>query len=389
MRRLLALVRAVVLYNTLFAAALAPYLPELVREFALSKTESGLLVAAYPAGLLVGAIPGGVLAARLGVKGSVLLGLVLMVVSSLAFAFATSVWMLEAARFGQGLSVAASWTGALAWLVTAGAHERRGELIGRVSRAAVIGILLGPVLGGAAAFLGRAPTFGAVAVAGILIAAWTWGTRGTERAAARPLKALFAAVLEPRIAGGLWLGSLTALLFGVLSVLGPLNLDRVGWGTIGVSAVFLVAAAVQASASPTVGRVADSHGRLLPVRAGLAGAIVFSLALAFVDGSWPVAGLTVAAAVSYGICWIPGVALLSDGADAAELHHGFGFALMNLAWAPGQFVGAATGGALADALGDHVPFLGVAAICALTLTAIHVRRDGREPRRVGALPPAS
>lgn len=373
MRRLLALVRAVVLYNTLFAAALAPYLPELAREFHLSKTDAGLLVAAYPAGLLVGAIPGGLLTARLGVKRSVLLGLALMVVTSLAFALGTTVWVLEAARFGQGLSVAASWTGALAWLVTVGARERRGELIGRVSRAAVIGILLGPVLGAAAAILGRAATFGAVAVAGVAIVAWTWGTAGTASGARRPLKALFAAVLEPRVAGGLWLGSLTALLFGVISVLGPLNLDRVGWGTIGVSAVFLVAAALQASASPTVGRLADSRGRLMPVRAGLAGAIVFSLGMSFVDGAWPLAAVTVAAAVSYGICWIPGVALLSDGVDAAELHHGFGFALMNLAWAPGQFVGAATGGALADAVGDEVPFLAAAAVCALTLAATHVR----------------
>lgn len=387
MRRLLALVRAVVLYNTLFAAALAPYLPALAREFDLSKTDAGLLVAAYPAGLLVGAIPGGLLAQRLGVKRSVLLGLGVMVVSSLAFALGTSVWVLEAARFGQGLSVAASWTGALAWLVTAGARERRGELIGRVSRAAVIGILLGPVLGGAAAFLGRAPTFGAVAVVGIAIVGWTWGTPGTPHGARRPLKALFAAVLEPRIAGGLWLGSLTALLFGVLSVLGPLGLDRAGWGTIGVSAVFLIAAAIQASASPTVGRLADSHGRLVPVRAGLAGAVVFSLAISFVDGAWPLAVVTVAAAVSYGICWIPGVALLSDGADAAELHHGFGFALMNLAWAPGQFVGAATGGALADAVGDEVPFLAAAVLCALTLAATHAVPLRRAPRPVRALPP--
>lgn len=386
MRRLLALVRAVVLYNTLFAAALAPYLPELAREFDLSKTDAGVLVAAYPAGLLMGAIPGGLLAARLGVRGSVLVGLGLMVGSSLAFALGTSVWILEAARFGQGLSVAASWTGALAWLVTAGPRERRGELIGRVSRAAVIGILLGPVLGGAAAFLGRAPTFGVVAVAGIVIAGWASSTPGTARGARRPLKTLFAAVVEPRIAGGLWLGSLTALLFGVLSVLGPLNLDRVGWGTIGVSAVFLIAAAIQASASPAVGRLADSHGRLAPARAGLVGAIVFSLAIAFVDGAWPVAAVTVAAAVSYGICWIPGVALLSDGADAVELHHGFGFALMNLAWAPGQFVGAATGGALADAAGDEIPFLAAAVVCALTLAAIHVRLR-RAQRPLGALPP--
>lgn len=361
------------LYNTIFAAALAPYLPELAREFDLSKTESGLLVAAYPAGLLVGAIPGGLLAARIGVKRSVLLGLGFTVVSSLTFALAPTVWLLELGRFGQGLSVAASWTGALAWLVTAGPRDRRGELIGRVSRAALVGILLGPVLGGAAALYGRIPTFSSVAVLGVLIIAWTWVTPGAARAASTSLKALFGAVREPRVASGLWLGSLTALLVGVLSVLAPLDLDAAGWGTIGVSAVFLAAAAVQAFASPAVGRLADSHGRLLPVRAGLLGALAFSVALPFVDDPWLLAAVVVGTAVSYSIFWVPGLALLTDGSDAAGIHQGFGFALMTLVWAAGQFAGSAAGGALADAAGDSVPFLLVASLCALTLVAAQVR----------------
>jgi MFS family permease len=371
--RLLALVRAVVLYNTIFAAALAPYLPELAREFDLSKTESGLLAAAYPAGLLLGAIPGGLLAARIGVKRSVLLGLGLTVVSSIAFALAPTVWLLELGRFGQGLSVAASWTGALAWLVTAGPRDRRGELIGRVSRAALIGILLGPVLGGAAALYGRTSTFTSVALVGILIAAWVWVTPGAARAASTSLKALFAAVLEPRVAIGLWLGTLTALLVGVLSVLAPLDLDAVGWGTIGVSAVFLAAAAVQAFASPGVGRLADSHGRLLPVRAGLLGALAFSVVLPFADERWLLAAVVVGTALSYSVFWVPGLTLLTDGSEAARIHHGFGFALMTLVWAAGQFAGSAAGGALADGAGDAAPFLLVAALCALTLVAIQAR----------------
>ena len=59
--------------------------------------------------------------------------------------------------------------------------------------------------------------------------------------------------------------------------------------------------------------------------------------------------------------------------DAAEVHQGFGFTLMNLAWAPGQFAGSAAGGALADATGDAVPFLVLAGLCLLTLLAVHAR----------------
>ena len=102
--------------------------------------------------------------------------------------------------------------------------------------------------------------------------------------------------------------TLTALLFGVLSVLAAFALDRAGWGVVGVAAIFLLAAAVQAMASRAVGRLADQRGRLPPLRAGLAAAVATSFALAIVDGRWTLAALVAAASISYGVFWTPGVA---------------------------------------------------------------------------------
>ena len=68
---------------------------------------------------------------------------------------------------------------------------------------------------------------------------------------------------------------------------------------------------------------------------------------------------------------MPGAALLADGAEDAGLDQGFGFALMNLAWAPGHIVGSTVGGALADVTGDAVPYLIVGVLCILTLVAVH------------------
>ena len=75
MRRLFLLVAAVVLVDTMFFAAVAPLLPHYSDELGLSKSAAGVLAAAYPAGTLVGALPAGWLAARWGVKPTVLLGL--------------------------------------------------------------------------------------------------------------------------------------------------------------------------------------------------------------------------------------------------------------------------------------------------------------------------
>ena len=75
MRRLLLLTSAVVFFDTLFFAVLTPLLPHFADTFGLGKTGAGVLAAAYPAGAFVGAIPSGIVAARLGVKPTVIAGL--------------------------------------------------------------------------------------------------------------------------------------------------------------------------------------------------------------------------------------------------------------------------------------------------------------------------
>src|SRR6266496_3887765 len=114
----------------MFFAALTPLLPHYVHEFHLGKAGAGVLQAMYPAGALVAGIPGGIAAARLGVKPTVLIGLSLLALTTVAFGLADSVWTLDLARFLQGVSSAFSWTGALAWLVAAAPPGRRGQLIG-------------------------------------------------------------------------------------------------------------------------------------------------------------------------------------------------------------------------------------------------------------------
>ncbi len=125
MRRLLLLVGAIVLVDTMFFAALTPLLPHYEKELDLGKGGAGVLAAMYPAGALVAGIPSGVVVARLGVKRAVLIGLVLLAGTTVAFGLADSAWSLDLARFLQGISSAFSWTGGLAWLVAATPAKRR------------------------------------------------------------------------------------------------------------------------------------------------------------------------------------------------------------------------------------------------------------------------
>ena len=149
MRRLLLLVCGLVWVDTMLYAALTPLLPHFSHTLHLSKGYAGVLVGAYAAGALVGGLPGGAAAVRLGSRRAVLVGLTLMGLSSLGFAFADGFWALVGARFLQGAGSAFTWAGAFAWLLAAAPRERRGEVIGTAIGAAVFGALLGPVVGAA------------------------------------------------------------------------------------------------------------------------------------------------------------------------------------------------------------------------------------------------
>lgn len=374
MRRLLLLVAALVWVDTMLFAALTPLLPHFAHQLHLSKTGAGVLVGAYAAGALVGGLPGGVAAARLGARRAVLVGLTLMGLSSLGFAFAHGFWALSAARFLQGGGSGFTWAGAFAWLLAAAPRERRGELIGSAMGAAVFGALFGPAVGAAAALLGRAPVFAALAGLAVVLAVWT--LRLESIPAERPsVEAIGRALRNGRFVGGLVLMSLPALLFGVLSTLAPLQLSHDGWGAAAIGAVWLVGAGFESVVSPLVGRLVDRRGARLPVQVSLVAGAVLSVALATSPRPLAYVPLIVAAAAAYGILFTPAFALIAEGAELSRLPQGMAFGLMNAAWAIGALLGPAAGGAVAAATGDTVPFLITAGLCAGALAA--VRRSRR------------
>jgi MFS family permease len=372
MRRLFWLVAAVVLVDTMFFAAVAPLLPHYTDELDLSKTAAGILTAAYPAGTFVGALPSGWLAIRWGVKTTLLLGLAMLGLASLGFAFANHIVLLDAARFIQGVGGACMWAAGMAWLVSASPLDRRGELIGAALSAAIVGVLFGPVLGGAASVLSPEAVFSAVAVVAAILALWAWSMPAVQPDESPGIPAMLRALRRRPVMIGFWVFTIPALFSGVIEVLVPLHLDDLGASGTTIGAVFLFAAAVEAVLSPVAGRISDRAGRLAPIRLGLIGAIVgavllplphtialMGLALAF----------TVAALATF---WAPGMALLSEAAENAGLDLALAFAVSNLAWALGHLFGAGVGGAVADATSDAVPYAALAVACALTFTGLTV-----------------
>ncbi|HKD95752.1 MAG TPA: MFS transporter [Gaiellaceae bacterium] len=381
MRRLLLLVCGLVWVDTMLYAALTPLLPSFVHHLHLSKAGAGVLVAAYAAGALVGGLPGGAAAARLGARRAVLVGLTLMGLASLGFAFAHGFWPLAGARFLQGVGSGFTWAGAFAWLLAAVPGERRGEVIGTAMGAAVFGALLGPAVGAAAALLGRDVVFTALAGLAVVFAVWT--LRIEPIPPDEPsLAAMRRALRDALFLGGLLLMALPSFLFGVLSTLAPLHLSAAGWGAAAIGAVWLVGACLETAISPIAGRVVDRRGVLFPIQLALTAAVPVSIGLAVGPRPLVYVPLIVLAGGAYGALFTPAFALIAEGAERTGLPQGMAFGLMNAAWAMGALIGPVAGGAVAAATGDVVPFLVSAGFCATALVAVRRARQRTTARAV-------
>jgi predicted MFS family arabinose efflux permease len=329
MRRILLLAGTVVFFDTLFFAALVPLLPHYAHTLALGKAGAGVLAAAYPAGALIGALPSGLVAARAGVKPTVLVGLSAVAVCTVVFGISEQAWFA----------------------------------------AAVGGALFGPVLGGVATIAGTSWTFGVVGVGSLGLVAFAATTASTTPETPQPLRELVGAVRDRQVLGGFWFVVLPALLFGVLDVLAPLRLSKLGLGGVAIGTVFLCSAAFEAANNVLVGRISDRSGTALPILAGLAGSVVTAALLPWPHRAALLVPLVALGGVCFGSFFTPGMTLLTHLSEARGLDYGYTFALVTLAWAPGQALGSAGGGALAHATADAVPYLGLAGLCALTFAA--------------------
>jgi MFS family permease len=300
-------------------------------------------------------------------------GLALLACSTLAFGFLHDPALLDLARFVEGLGGACSWAGGLAWIIAEAPSDRRGAKIGNAMGAAIAGALFGPVIGAVASQLGRALTFTIVVVFSVLLIDQARRLPAPAAGSQQGLRHLRSAAGHSRMLAGMWLVALPAVASGLVNVLGPLRLHRFGAGAAAIGATFLAATAIEAVMSPAIGRFSDRRGRLVPVRLGLAGATGLLLCFTVPSNPLILAAVVVAIVATLGAFWVPAMAFLSDEAATRGLNQALAAALINLAWAGGQMLGAGGGGAVAKTAGDAVPVSVTAGLCGATLLLLGAR----------------
>jgi MFS family permease len=90
------------------------------------------------------------------------------------------------------------------------------------------------------------------------------------------------------------------------------------------------------------------------------------LALPWPEQAIVLAVLVVCAGLAFGTFWTPAMSMVTDEAESLGLDYGYAFALVNLAWAPGQAGGAALGARIAALTSDKVTYLCLAGVCVAT-----------------------
>jgi MFS transporter, DHA1 family, tetracycline resistance protein len=145
-----------------------PVLGPFARDrFGASGFMVGLIGSSFSAAQFLVARPIGRLSDRVGRKPVLVVSLIGTALASLATGFATSLWMLVAARAFDGASGATVGVAQASVSDIAPPH-RRAQLLGMLGAAFGIGFTIGPAIGGLASYLGgrRAPFFVAAAIAG-------------------------------------------------------------------------------------------------------------------------------------------------------------------------------------------------------------------------------
>lgn len=371
MRRLLVLASVMVFFDVVFFSAIAPLLPDYVSDLGLSKAQAGILTAAYAAGTLFGSLPAGLTAAHFGPRRTVIVGLLLLGVTSVIFGFAGEFGLLVTARLGQGAAGALIWSGALTWLVTASPPERRGSVIGTVLGTAVAGALVGPALGALAAEVGTEAVFSGVLVAAVVLAVFASRTPEARAPEQQDLHEVAATILSRPIVLATTFVAIPSVMFGAVEVLVPLRIDELGGGHGLIAGGFIAGAALEAALAPISGRYSDRAGRRTPFMVGLSICAAAMAAIAIAQTLGLVIAALIVTSLGAGICFAPVLTMLSEIAESSGLHQGFASGLSNMAWASGQVVGGVAGGAVASVAGNAAPSFAIVALLLVTVAYAH------------------
>jgi len=366
--------RAASVYVLLFTCevawlAMIPLAPRFAEELALTRVETGALLAAAGLATVAVSLPVGLLADRFGPRPLTVAMGVVLTLSCVAQGLAPDYPSLLGARIAFGASLGGLWTAGLALLSTSLSGSRRTTALGGTITIAAAASVAGPILAGVIgdAFELGTPFLILAAVAAVATASLALDRGETSWVHERrsPREAMSAGRREGYVLAAVLLMALLGMVNGSINLLVPLELrgDGLSAGEIGLwfsisSVIFLVGTLV-------VTRLA---GRGAGLRLAGVAALCYALLILL-----PVATGTTAVLLAFLLLRAPFWSALSTlpfpfgaiGAERAVIGQGAVVGMLNLAWGVSNTVGPLLAGVVADSVGFRVAYLPALAACML------------------------
>jgi predicted MFS family arabinose efflux permease len=258
----------------------------------------------------------------------------------------------------------------MSWASSVSPGDRRGEIVGRLLGLSVVGSILGPVVGALASVIGTTLVFGGIAAILAALAFVAFRMANPVQGESQGFAGAFALMMDRRVRIGLWLIAIGGCTIGVINSQAPLELSDLGLTAIGISVVFLAMSGFAAVVSPIVGRQSDRNGRGRIAAFLLAFAAISMVAAGFAKPLFLVIPLLIVACTGLEALYVPGSALLWDGAAHADTATGEILAMANMIWAGAMAIASVFAGVMVTSLGYASPFIAVALLALATVPAV-------------------
>lgn len=357
---LLAVVSMVLFVDALVYGMIAPVVPSYAHVMGASDLEIGLIFSAYPIVQLLTLMPVGALSDRYGRKPFILLGLVTLVISTVAFAISVNVPQLILTRGLQGLAASCTMTAGLALISEGAPPDKMGGTLGIATASQGAGIMAGPLFGGSLAEVGgyNFPFLVAAALTLAILSLTVIALRGyrpqcpgrvecgrTDWGEVLRERTVFAIVLIVVI----W-----AIGIGILEPAYPLHMSENFGATASMIGAFFTAMSIPNVLSPPFfGRLSDRIGRkMLVVVAALLFAVLFSI-LSMMDSFTLLLLVGTLLGLTSGMLWAPSLSLTIESISrrVGKGSDGIATGIYNSAWAIGLAGGPFIFGLLVDPIG--------------------------------------
>jgi MFS transporter, ACDE family, multidrug resistance protein len=380
-------VTVVMLFVAIFVAELgwsgiSPLLPSYEVRYGLTEVATGLIVSLASVGILIVSLPASGLSNRFGVRKLTLLSLGVLAAGNLVVGLSKSYPALLAGRTIYGVGLGTIWVTGTAWL-----HDAAGDSGARALAltTSVVGAaaLLAPSFSG---WLGERFTLGtpfivlggfcAVVLVVLLVLR---SPTGSSKGSNPPLREMLrAARADALMVTSIVLTLAVALMWMSAELLVPLRLHELGYGAARIGFAFSAASVVFLTSSAVTSARAERWANVRIATIWMAAFAVSVLIAVIGVGAVPTISFLLAAGLTTGVLIALTYPLGATGATQGGFSVAVVGALINIVWAGSGLIGPIVGGAVAQAIGDRLWFVGLAAGAVAAAAWMWRRRDVRK-----------